>query len=347
MGDDRSCINAAFVVGGTIEEIKCGGDSSCSGASLSVSCSAEKPCKVECDGDMACSNANIEVSNTEGFICGTDFACQDATVSITDPQDDFKLECKGKKACENLQLTIELSAASTLTELDAISCDDEKACKGASITIINNSPNPLVIEELNCADDRSCINAAFVVQGTAGVSIEECDCGDEGGCDGATGLAAICDNIAATGTPNTPSPVAAVTPAPTEVSFDNETDSNSSSSDWVSFDSDSFDSESVDDNSTADGSVVMPFAALAQAVGSESDTVSGLLSADGDSDGEHVMISLSKQTLENLWGLCAVVLFVNIALCAWCQCKRNKAAKQQQQRFVSDDPYVSEVNANV
>merc|ERR1712087_521104 len=85
----------------------------------------------------------------------------------------------------------------------------------------------------------------------------------------------------------------------------------------------------------------------ANAVGSESDTVSDLLATatDGDSENGHVTISLSRDTLLNLWALCAVVVLLNITLCVWCQCRRNKAAKAQ--RFVSDDPYESEVNANV
>merc|ERR1712129_141584 len=83
----------------------------------------------------------------------------------------------------------------------------------------------------------------------------------------------------------------------------------------------------------------------ANAVGSESDTVSDLLATDGDSENDHVTISLSTDTLLNLWALCAAVVLLNITLCVWCQCKRNMRPKAQ--RFVSDDPYESEVNANV
>merc|ERR1712087_10774 len=120
------------------------------------------------------------------------------------------------------------------------------------------------------------------------------------------------------------------------------------SSDSVSSDSAEFSSTEPEDNST---SVVSPvtnqgFASLAQAVESESDKDNGLFSTDGDSNGDHVMISLSTNTLENLWALVGVVVLVNIGLCVWCQCKRNAATKPQQ-RFVSDDPYESEVNANV
>jgi hypothetical protein len=231
------------------------------------------------------------VTNVESFTCGTDSACEGATISVTDPDGDFQFECKGRAACQNVHLTIELTAASTLTELEAIKCDDRAACTGASFTIINNSPFKLTIEELDCGDVGSCSGASFVVEGTGGVSIEECKCGEDGGCDGATGLAAICNNIAATAAP---------------------------------------------DSAFASG------AFMAKALESDTDA-GGLLDTDGDAAdaGDHVMISLSKSTLENLWALCGVVLLVNITLCVWCHCKRKGAAKQ---RFMGSDPYESEVN---
>ena len=132
----------------------------------------------------------------------------------------------GASACEDAQLSITLTAASALKELEAIECDDVEACKGATIQLVNNSPNKLVIKELNCGDVASCAGATFVEQGSGGVVIENCECGDEGGCDGATGLAAICDNIATT-TPVTLAPL--ITPAP--VAPADWSDSDSSSSD--------------------------------------------------------------------------------------------------------------------
>merc|ERR1712129_624075 len=83
--------------------------------------------------------------------------------------------------------------------------------------IINNSPNALEINELDCSDTNSCAGASFTVGGSNGVYINNCECGDEGGCDDTTGLPAICDNIAVTTAPVTPSPTAApepITPAP-------------------------------------------------------------------------------------------------------------------------------------
>merc|ERR1711971_1527369 len=213
---------------------------------------------------------------------------------------------------------------------------------------------------------------------------------------GATGLPAICENIAATTAPVTPTitpassspttapapvtpppvapvtpaPVAPVTPAPvdpitptnssasSDSGSDSESVSDSASEDFD--DSDSMGSDDSDDsmdfnttetvitgarNSFIGGSRRFRRNSAANAVGSESATVSDLLATDGDSENDHVTISLSKDTLINLWGLCAVVVLMNITLCVWCQCKRNKAAKAQ--RFVSDDPYESERNVNV
>jgi len=81
---------------------------------------------------------------------------------------------------------------------------------------------------------------------------------------------------------------------------------------------------------------------FARALGSDSDVASGLLGTDGaEGEGEHMEVSLSKETLLNLWGVCAVVIAVNVALCAWCHCRRAK--KEGNQRFV-EDQYVSDVN---
>jgi len=134
---------------------------------------------------------------------------------------------------------------------------------------------------------------------------------------------------------------------------DDSSDSESVSDSDDSNDSDSMDSDDSMDFSTTEAVITVARNSFiggsrrsaANAVGSESDTVSDLLATDGDSENDHVTISLSKDTLMNLWALCAVVVLMNITLCVWCQCKRNKAAKAQ--RFVSDDPYESERNVNV
>merc|ERR1711971_861575 len=174
-GGDNSCQQIGLM-GSNVQDIKCGGDDSCSEATLDVSCTVDDPCKVECDGPSSCLNANIAVSNVDSFICGTDNACEGATITVTDPTNDFKLECKGANACANVDLKIILTAASSVTELESIECDDVSACAGASLSF----------------------------SGSSGVSIENCECGDEGGCDDTTGLPAICENIAATTAPVTP-----------------------------------------------------------------------------------------------------------------------------------------------
>jgi len=137
--------------------------------------------------------------------------------------------------------------------------------------------------------------------------------------------------------PGTPAPVTASANVMPFASIVNAlTASNDDSSDSSSESS----SESGDDMSTtviddevADGGA----ASFAKAVGSESSATNALFETD-DADAEHVTVSLSKETLMNLWALCAVVVLVNVTLCVWCHCKK-KAGKQ---RFAEDE-YVSDV----
>ena len=82
-----------MIFGRNIKEIKCDGDESCAGSELDLSCVPSASCNLECKGDDACDSADIIIDNVAGIICGTDNSCNDAQIRVTNPQQDFGIEC--------------------------------------------------------------------------------------------------------------------------------------------------------------------------------------------------------------------------------------------------------------
>jgi len=79
-----------------------------------------------------------------------------------------------------------VSEGSQVKEWKGIGCESDGACQGAKITVTNNGAKDIEIEELNCEAPGACAGAIFTFSDR--VSLEECKCGDNGGCLGAVGI---------------------------------------------------------------------------------------------------------------------------------------------------------------
>jgi hypothetical protein len=117
--------------------------------------------------------------------------CEGAVITVTNPADDFVLECKDERSCKDLQLTVTVPADAVLDgdgeiDFNGLLCEKEESCLNAQITINNLSPALLSIEELQCEAKAACSGLALQITGK--YELEECECGDEGGCIGATGV---------------------------------------------------------------------------------------------------------------------------------------------------------------
>eukprot|EP01083_Nonionella_stella_P087635 243861_1 len=98
----------------------------------------------------------------------------------------------GHNACEGLVLEVILTSDSSATQFDGIECVSAEACVDASISIVNKSPNALIVEELNCKSWRGCAGASFSLFGS--VRFETCKCGVSG-CLETTGIEQCFDNL--------------------------------------------------------------------------------------------------------------------------------------------------------
>eukprot|EP01084_Bolivina_argentea_P071563 130063_1 len=147
---------------------------------------------VNCKGDGECQGAQIEAMYIEKINCGGRLSRAFAQIRVTDPKTFFSVECHGANACEGLVLEVILTSDSTVKKFDAIECVSAEACADASISIINRSPNTLIVEELNCKSWRGCAGASFSLFGS--VLFETCRCGANG-CLETIGIDQCFDNL--------------------------------------------------------------------------------------------------------------------------------------------------------
>ena len=87
-------------------------------------------------------------------------------------------------ACDGLEIIIKVTAG--VTTLDSIDCSSTDACNGTTISVINEGNNPLTILSVECEGLRACQNTKFSFTGD--ISVAECDCTEDAGCDTISGL---------------------------------------------------------------------------------------------------------------------------------------------------------------
>merc|ERR1719206_119213 len=150
---------------------------------------------IDCQGTEACRFATIDSSNVYGLDCNGDRSCEGATINIVDPKPGFLLDCSGMASCGGLTITIEFSgpppgymcrpmAEKELFQVSGISCGNEEACQGMSMTINNAGCKAVRIEALNCMQHNACNLAHFDFLGD--VELSQCLCGPS--CDNAMGI---------------------------------------------------------------------------------------------------------------------------------------------------------------
>ena len=78
-----------------IKEIKCESANCCQDTTITATCADEESCTVECVEQEACAGLTLNINSVESFICDKSNACNGAQITITDPADDFTIDCKG------------------------------------------------------------------------------------------------------------------------------------------------------------------------------------------------------------------------------------------------------------
>jgi len=140
--------------------------------------------------------ASIILDNVEQVVCGAVDSCKDARITVTNPVNDFELQCKSPGACQGATIVIDVPETSKVKKFKGIQCESDSACQGAQIAVINNGQKDIKIEELDCQDAGACTDAVFDFNsGSRAVTIEECECGDSLGCLGVTGLDSCSESL--------------------------------------------------------------------------------------------------------------------------------------------------------
>jgi len=181
--EEANACEGMVITQSNVKELKCTEYRSCAKSTFTLSCSTDSNCQIECAGEESCDFATISIDSVEKIICE---GCQGAVITVTNPADDFVVECKEEQSCKDLQLTVTVPADSEVDDFNGILCEKEESCQNAQITITNLAANLLSIEELQCEAKAAC--AGLVLSITGNHELEECECGDEGGCIGATGI---------------------------------------------------------------------------------------------------------------------------------------------------------------
>ena len=101
------------------------------------------------------------------------------------------------------------------------------------------------------------------------------------------------------------------------------------------------DSDTVSvDTDSSDNSFAAAFSAQKEAENVLMDRLDAEEGVDNEVEEGMLTVSLSKDTMANLWGIFALFTAVNITLCVWCHLKANKGKKRV--RFL-EDRYDSEI----
>jgi len=193
--ETAQCENAK-ITGNNVKGLKCTAANACKNAQITLECDPDTVCVIECtDSEGSCDGLQLTIDAVEKIIC---HSCVGATITVARALDDFKLECKEDHACEDLVLTTTVPADSfgddDFEGFEGFSCDKDGACLNAHFVIFNEGSETLFIEELNCEGNAACQSLTLsVMDGT--IDIDECKCGDSGGCTGAVGIDACFGNL--------------------------------------------------------------------------------------------------------------------------------------------------------
>lgn len=160
-GARHACVNALIEING-IQDVKCGGISSCQNAKIFVTDPLEH-FHLDCNGYMACENLEIELiipASASRAVGGTCF---------------FR----------------------DVVEYKGISCGAGGGCKGMKFTIRNDGCDIIRLEDLQCGPGEACTGAIFDFNAgntiTGGVQLNNCMCGPS--CVDATGIDMCYNNV--------------------------------------------------------------------------------------------------------------------------------------------------------
>eukprot|EP01083_Nonionella_stella_P000848 2433_1 len=150
---------------------------------------------VSCNGVEACLGATITVID-----CDAPRACQYARIRVTDPTENFVIECGGESSCEGMEIELNFSGAppgyrctylgdptyvKPVFQLEGIECGAPSACNSIDITINNQlGCRAVQLELVECIAQNSCNGAVFDLLGD--VTLGRCLCGAS--CGTAVGL---------------------------------------------------------------------------------------------------------------------------------------------------------------
>eukprot|EP01083_Nonionella_stella_P242267 845215_1 len=142
---------------------------------------------ILCNGETSCQNAEIIINDIALLICGQAMACKNADITITDPRQDFSLECTAPGSCEGMTLTLIINNPD-IEVLKVFRCGAATACKALLVEVIRSSYRDVFIEKLECTGLNACQHAEFVLG--PGISFQNCNCGTstDRSCDGIKGI---------------------------------------------------------------------------------------------------------------------------------------------------------------
>mmetsp|Transcript_21341 Transcript_21341/g.34306 ORF Transcript_21341/g.34306 Transcript_21341/m.34306 type:complete len:825 (+) Transcript_21341:186-2660(+) len=138
--------------------------------------------KVECAGEQSCKDTNIVGTGVMELGCRGERSCMNAVVEITDPAQQFMLDCSTTSSCEGLQLTLHVENKNAICntprdvwQLGTIRCFGADACKNAKIVVLNH--NDCVDVELHAIECMagSCDGSSWLLGGTASVGVVDVD----------------------------------------------------------------------------------------------------------------------------------------------------------------------------
>ena len=90
-------------------------------------------------------------------------------------------------ACQGMEVEIINTVTSTFEVFSGISCIGPQSCQDAWISILNQNPNFMYIQNLDCPAFQSCQRTEFILDN---VGFENCKCGSatQQSCDGTIGI---------------------------------------------------------------------------------------------------------------------------------------------------------------
>ena len=189
--------NAALNV--VFEELKCDGSDACEGIEFNFTGAGATNVGVDqCELKEGSISAIPDVClvDLEELECTAEL-CQFQTYTIVNPQEDFELKCDDPNSCAMLDLTITISATSDISSIKGFKCGDTDACNMATITIVNNQADTLIIEEVDCSGNDACDGLEITSTGSVGaVILNEFKCDDIDKCnEGCTVFGAPCTDF--------------------------------------------------------------------------------------------------------------------------------------------------------